>query len=395
MFLELWNTMLSPGETGASAPTTPTPAPSQPAAQEAPVPQEAPESSGAVTPPPTRGTEGFASKLMNLMKADAEPQATPAKQPQSTSDTKQQEAQPKPEQKDPSQMTLGELKEYVKDGKILGKFGKAEDLVKAYTEMEKWNTKLAQRIGLPEGLDNQRGLVSLTQDQQKQILDLTAELQSLKSGKAEQTPEQKAAEDELGFPLSAEEMNELLYSDPAKLMKAMQEHSAKTAQNQIEKWQSAKIKEQQEYQSKVEAWKSQMELTRLKYPNDFDEMMPEIKRIIDELPEIENLPGAIEVAYKVAKGEKLSTALEQMPKPKSPDELLKDAEFRSKILTDPEIKQQFLKLQAEELRKNRPPTVVSSQPGQAPVAPATQIRSTKEARVAAADYFKRLQQGLR
>ena len=392
MFLELWNTMLSPDGEGASAPAPSTPAP-------APV---APAPAPAASPEPTapaesrvagKGADGFANVLMTLLNGEGTQEAPRAQVAPSAEPKQQAQQQPAPAPTVPVG-SQEEFQKFLKDGRVLGKFSTVEDALRAYTELEKFNTRLAQRHGLPEGLENQKGVLALSQEQQKQILELQTELQKLKSGQPQQTEQQKAAEDSLDFPLSAEEMNDMLYSDPAKLMKVMQEHSAKAAQQQINTWQQSQLKEQQDFQTKVNVWKDQMEIANISYP-DFKETLPEIDRIIKTMPELENLPNAIDVAYKMAKGEKLSAAMAQQPKQKSPDELLKDAEFRTRILNDPDIRQQFLKAQAEDIKKNRPPTVVSSQPGQIPAAPATEIRSTKEARAAATEYFRKVQQGLR
>lgn len=395
----------APAVSAAPAPA-PSPAPSQPAATEvtgspAPASTDHPE----ISKPNERGNNGgkglasFLMKEMSLATAEPTVSAEPAPGPApatTTAQAPQAPAQPT------GQQWPGDLQEYVKDGKLLGKFTNMADALKSYQESEKWNTQLAQRHGLPEGLENQRGVLDLTRQQAQTIQELQAKLASSATQPAPQTqgasatnptdPTNPAGAAAQEFSLSPEEMNDLLYTDPAKYIQMLNENAQKVAsqaaKNTIEQWQAEQTRQQQEHQKRVDNWTDQLYQTTTKYP-DARDLMPEIDAYLKQNPHFENLPNAVELAYKVVKADRLEAQVANTPQPRSEEDLLNDEAFRQKALSDPNFRQAFNQVLANDLRANRPPTVLSKQSGHSPITPKPQAKSIREAGAGARAMFQR------
>ena len=76
------------------------------------------------------------------------------------------------------------------------------------------------------------------------------------------------------------------------------------------------------------------------------------------------------------------------PPPPTPEQLITKPEYREKILSDPNIKNEILKSQITAVEAGAPPPVIGAQPGGVPpAAPSDHPKSAKEAGRFAAKFF--------
>ncbi len=372
----LWMILLFPvfllfgdiGEPGGSTePAEPAqPAPTEPAPTEPVKPAE---------PEPAQKQKLF-DFLNTKINARTEPAAKPVEPEPAADPTKEPSQEPAP--------TL-----------IAGKFKSHEDLEKAYLEAEKLNTRLAQRHGLPEGVDNVKTYMEQLQAETQKATQLKTEAETAQRfmemykqtfgvlpGQQPGQPAQPAPQE--GEPeLTDDELADLMVTDPKKVLDMFKQSAEKAAESKLTAWQQEQTRTQQEHQQKVDHWKRQMADAEAVHP-DIRDHYPAIQKIIEARPYLETAPDALLVAYNLAKAEQASAA----PPQKSPDELLNDPDFQAKILANETIQQAILKGHAERIKAGQPPVVIGQQAGGTPPAAAKpEIKSISDASKAAKEFF--------
>lgn len=248
---------------------------------------------------------------------------------------------------------------------ILGKFKTQDDLARAYVELEKWNTQLAQRRGLPEGMDNQTNLTQLYNQQQQEL----QQLRGMLAAAGQQSPATGAPTVENS--MTPEEFQELLYNEPAKVMQMFGEQARNEAQRLLAEEKQRQEQARLEHEGNVDFFYNQVMTARAAYP-DFAGLEPQIQQFLDQNPNLGFSPNGIDIAYNAVKGKTYEP-------PKSHDEMLKDDNFRQKVVSNETIKQEVLKSHAEAIRNNAPPPVIGNQPGLPPATPKDEIKSTRDA----------------
>jgi len=124
--------------------------------------------------------------------------------------------------------------------------------------------------------------------------------------------------------------------------------------------------------------------------SDIFDYQPEIEQIINKYGEnVVSMPNAVEVIYNMAKGMRPAPAAP--PPPPTFEQMMADPANRQKILSDPAIKNEFLKGHVTAIKEGAAPPVMGSQPGgMAPAAPSVEIKSTNDAKKASMSFFSKL-----
>lgn len=268
-----------------------------------------------------------------------------------------------------------------------------EEIVRSYQELEKWNTQLAQRHGLPPDLATQQNIARLASEQAQTIAQLQAQLQQnpgAQQSVAQQSVAQAAEQVMLENSMTPEEFSELMYTDPGKVMQMFTEQAQRAADSRLQAWQQEQVTAQQNYQARVDNYANQIAKASADYP-DFRDTMPQIKQYFADHPEIENMPNSVDLAYKAVKGEQFIK--NPPPPPQTLEQMLTDDNFKQSLLSNPEIRTAILKGQAEAIRSKQPPVVIAGQSGLSPAAGVEQIKSTRDASKAARGHFEKAMGG--
>lgn len=137
------------------------------------------------------------------------------------------------------------------------------------------------------------------------------------------------------------------------------------------------LKQQQEFHQQMESMRSTH--------TDFESMVPEIQKLIDEAPHLADLPNALETMYYMAKGRTSQSA-------PTPETLLSDPNFQQQALSNPELQKQFLQQYQDKMKQQNQslPNMMGRNAGtQTPMTAGNAApRSLKEASAAAAAYFQ-------
>ena len=264
-----------------------------------------------------------------------------------------------------------------------------EEIVRSYTELEKWNTQLAQRHGLPPDLATQQNIARLASEQAQTIAQLQAQLQQnpgTQQTGAQQSVAEAAEQVMLENSMTPEEFSELMYTDPGQVMKMLSDQANRAADSRIQAWQQEQVTAQQNHQARVDHFANQMAKASADY-SDFREALPQIEQYFAANPEIENLPNSIDLAYKAVKGEQFIKNPPQAPP--TVEQMLADDNFKQQLLSNPAVRTAILKGQAEAIRSGQPPVVIAGQSGLSPAAGAESIKSTREAGNAARGLFQK------
>ncbi len=264
-----------------------------------------------------------------------------------------------------------------------------EEIARSYTELERWNHQLAQRHGLPPGLDNQRGILQQFTQLQQELAQLKSQPAAQVTSQTQQTAQgaQPAATAAPENALTPEQFQEMLYNEPEKAMSLLFAKAEEAADKKIAAYKAEQQQQVQEYQSKVENFSNQLMSTSARYP-DLKDHIPAIERFIQENPYLESAPNAVELAYKAVKADQL---MQNPPRPSlTPEQLLQDDNFLQQAAQNEAIRTAVLRGHAEAIRSKQPPPVISSQPGLSPAAAKEEIKSTKDAAKASLGLFNRV-----
>ncbi len=204
----------------------------------------------------------------------------------------------------------------------------------------------------------QRELTRLREENQR----TQAVLQALAGGQAPGQPPGQAAG--------------LTEQDVEAFMSEFYERGPAAIQNLVERYVNERVMPRVEPFVQQQEFAGELTALRAQFP-DVDAMMPLMGQVFDQYPNIAEQPRAMETAYRIARG--------MAPAPqsaKSPDELLNDPEFQTKILNHPEIRNRLLgqylsgkQSQAAGL----PPSTAGLPGGTPPAAPANAPRTPGEA----------------
>jgi ribosomal protein S16 len=221
-------------------------------------------------------------------------------------------------------------------------------------------------------ISEQGSMLSQAQQMQQTIVQLQ---QMLEQQQQNAMPINQEVHPEIDLEAQKEEWFERFYDNP---MEAI----AELAQRSIEPVISPYI-QQAEYQQQVASWSQKVEQARASY-NDFDLLQPRIVEIIEQRPELANIPDAIDIAYKIAK----SDNVQEQPKI---EDMLKSPEFLRELANNPEVKKQVLSTYSQNLQSEaKPPVMGSQQGGTPPATPPQEIKSIKDASKASASFFSRV-----
>lgn len=270
-------------------------------------------------------------------------QATEPQQDMQWQDTQQQEPQAEPQAEPiPAAEPL-----------IMGKFKTQADLEKAYQEAQRKISELGQTN-------------SLTAREMQIMRDELAQVRQFISQQQQQPP--KPEEQRLSPEQEQELFNKLYDSenpitDLFGYLQPVIEGQVKPLQEKIQAY------EQERY------WNNQVMTAQQKFP-DFQQMVPEVSKIIQENPALVQLPNAIEQAYNLAKARQVLT---QPPQP-SIDEMLNNPDFLKTLAQNENVRKEILKSHAQQVQGNQPPPVIGKQPGgHAPATPREPIKSVGDA----------------
>ena len=373
------------GTLGTSAPASaPTPAATPaPATSSNPAPTATTAASGTPAVAPgspssnvskATGAQGIGAFILGLeaqQAAGQAPDATTAGQQTSAVSPEQAQQTPTQPVATPAPQTPEQL--------IAGKFKTQEELVRAYQNIEQHNTRLAQRHGLPQGVEAQQSVL-------QQLTALQQENQRLKAQPAQtQAPAQTAQEgtqtqqtaDNLG--LSEEELSYMINSEPRKLLELMQEQATQAVRAELTAVQQKQQAEQAAQQQKIDNMTDQIFQARTQY-SDYDEVQAEMSKIFDANPQLEMLPNSVEIAYRMAKSSRLEQQVASIPRQRPIEELAQDPAVQKQLLDNPALRQAFVAQYATQIRSNQPPVVLTGQSaGSAPAAPAPKATTLREA----------------
>lgn len=377
------------GITGGSAPIsapTPaaTPAPTTPSnplldattvASGTPAVATTPASPAAnVNPNAKSGAEGLGAFILGLESQSATGQAANT---QTTAGQQQEGSLPQQPTQQPTTQPVATAEPQTP--LIAGKFKTQEDLVKAYQNAEQHNTRLAQRQGLPEGIDAQRSILeqlnALQQENQQLKVQKPQQAQSQQATQAETQTQQTA--DNLG--MSEEEIAYMIQSEPHKLFELMQEQTVKAVEAKLSQVQQQQQAEKAAEQAKIDSLANQLFSLRTAHP-DFDGLMNETEKTYMANPGLANLPNGVEIAYQLTKAAKLEQEIGSIQRQRPIEELAQDPAIQQQLLNNPALRQAFIGQMATQIKNNQPPVIVSGQSaGSAPAAPAPKITSIKDA----------------
>lgn len=190
----------------------------------------------------------------------------------------------------------------------------------------------------------------------------------------EMTPEEKevALEEYYADPLAAQAKR-----DQQTIM-AMEYRMQKTLENVLKPL--APIVEKQQYEAEVNNYAAQLQNFAQAHP-DVQEILPAMQVIAQAMGSSAikameaNRENPLDAIYAAAK------ALHRPapPPPPTPEQLIADPNYRQKIVTDPNIKNEILKSTITGIKDGQPPPVIGSQVGVPPATPSEKPKSAREA----------------
>lgn len=176
--------------------------------------------------------------------------------------------------------------------------------------------------------------------------DIHAYLERMREDIISRLPQQEVAPEEVGptpeeLAQQNEQWLEQFYENPMAQVEALAEQIANRKLEPIMK-EREHFQKQQEIQQNIEQFKQS-------HP-DMQDYVQDMVQIFNDQPELENHPRALEMAYKMAKGNKFDSV------PKTLDDHLQDESAIDKLLENPEIKNKFIqKLMSE--KQSAPPVM--------------------------------------
>jgi hypothetical protein len=190
----------------------------------------------------------------------------------------------------------------------------------------------------------------------------------------EMTPEEREAalEEFYADPLEAQAKR-----DQQTIM-AMEYRMQKTLENVLKPL--APIVEKQQYEAEVNNYAAQLQNFAQAHP-DVQEILPAMQVIAQAMGSSAikameaNRENPLDAIYAAAK------ALHRPapPPPPTPEQLIADPNYRQKIVTDPNIKNEILKSTITGIKDGQPPPVIGSQVGVPPATPSEKPKSAREA----------------
>jgi hypothetical protein len=264
-----------------------------------------------------------------------------------------------------------------------------EALVQSYREMESVYTRsnqVEQFAKLQQMVINlQQQIARQGQQQQVQTQAVTAP-QAPQPTKEELDAQAKAEVDKFWEDYSEDPrtaITKLVQNTVKNAVKSEVEPSVSQLAQKVEP-----IIQNAEYQTRVEEYHAQVMEAKKDRP-DFDEMLPEMRKVIDEFGDVlKSRPDAVVMAYNLAKARQAES---QQPAPTAPEpakpptveEMLNDQEMVAKLVQNPALKNLILTQHMQEIKNNPAPPVIGANGGGIP--PSTQpvdlkdIKSAKEA----------------
>jgi len=190
----------------------------------------------------------------------------------------------------------------------------------------------------------------------------------------EMTPEEKevALEEYYADPLEAQAKRD------QQTIKALEHRMQKTLENVLKPL--APIVEKQQYEAEVNNYAAQLQNFAQAHP-DVQEILPAMQVIAQAMGSSAikameaNRENPLDAIYAAAK------ALHRPapPPPPTPEQLIADPNYRQKIVTDPNIKNEILKSTITGIKDGQPPPVIGSQVGVPPATPSEKPKSAREA----------------
>lgn len=230
---------------------------------------------------------------------------------------------------------------------ILGKFKSYEELEKAYSNLEGFNTQTRQELSSIKQMLEQRQI-------------------------EEKPPEVSPEEvDEEELAARKEAFLNRFYDNPMEVIEELNK-KAETRAEEIAKQMVAPIFKEKEEVRKQQEWNSKAMQFKEQHP-DMMQYSDKMVSFLESNPEIADKDNAFELAYNYSKGVSSNA---------TPDEMLKDPEFIKKIMGDENIRNELLKAAAENSRKGNPPSLISSgiaTGGKAVASPPQEPKTFKEA----------------
>ena len=188
------------------------------------------------------------------------------------------------------------------------------------------------------------------------------------------TPEEKevALEEYYADPLAAQAKRD------QQTIKALEHRMQKTLENVLKPL--APIVEKQQYEAEVNNYAAQLQNFAQAHP-DVQEILPAMQVIAQAMGSSAikameaNRENPLDAIYAAAK------ALHRPapPPPPTPEQLIADPNYRQKIVTDPNIKNEILKSTITGIKDGQPPPVIGSQVGVPPATPSEKPKSAREA----------------
>jgi len=253
-------------------------------------------------------------------------------------------ATPAPEEPAAGQMEQGSAPE---ESLILGKFRTPKDLENAYLEGERRITQYGQ-----------------------QFADLQKQWQQFLAAQQQQQYQQQPQFSPEEIQKKNEEWLNRFYEKP---VDTLSELVRSTVQQSVEQ-QIAPVAQKIQFRESYENFNQQMATARTRYA-DFDALLPEMNKIVQEHGHYyANVPNAVEAIYGLAKAR---TGEQAVSRPI--EELVKD----------PQVRNAVLKSYVQEIKQGKPPSVIGSQPGEAPASPPVDFSQPGSAKKATLSYLSK------
>lgn len=261
-----------------------------------------------------------------------------------------------------------------------------EAMAKSYTELERAYGEQGNKLGVVSQLQQelQQLRSQLTQPpapqaQPEPVVDDTPKF----PWEEEMTPEQreKALEEYYADPIAAQAKRD------QQTMRAMEHRVAKTLESALKPL--APVIQKHQLDAEVSNYKAKISDFAVDHP-DMDEVAPVMASMAQAIghESIKAMEAAgknpLEALYNVAK----SLQRPEPAAPPTPEQMIKDPNYRQTIVGDQGIKNEILKSTMEAAQKGAPPPVIGAQLGGVPpAAPAEHAGSAKEAGRMAARFF--------
>jgi len=257
-------------------------------------------------------------------------------------------------------------------------------LMKSYLGMEKVLGKQGQELGqmaeLKKQIEELRSMIGQPQQGQDQP-------PAQNEGQQQALPQPQLSQEEIEK--LNEEWMQKWYDNPTMAIAELVYPLAQNIAQQITASQLQPLQpiiERLMEEEQVNQLTQRFEPLREQNPEEFAELLPTMQEIVDELGDsIGSIPNAERVIYDLAKAR-----YAQVNKPKTLEELLADPANRQKVLQDESIRQEILKVHAQQIKQGQPPVVISSQPGIPPATPPAEIKSIKDGTNALRAWLSRL-----